>query len=295
MPEVTLPQGTVEYRETRPGSGPPVVFVHGALVDGSLWDGVGDRLGAAGMRTLAPTLPLGSHRIALGPKAERSPRGVAGLLLAFLDALDLHDVTLVGNDTGGAICQFAIDRDPSRVGRLVLTNCDAFDVFPPAPFDTGLRAATLPGVLRAGMAAMRLRRVRHSVLGYGGLVTEPLDPEQTRRWVEPARADAAVRADTRAFFGAVRPQDLADVGTRLGRFTKPVLLCWGPEDPFFTLALGRRLERAFPDARLVEIEGARTFVALDRPGRLADEVAAFAGQSGAKTVAPARFARASRG
>jgi pimeloyl-ACP methyl ester carboxylesterase len=133
MPIIDLPQGRVQYRLAGPANStaPPVVFVHGLLVNCELWTGVADELARRGVRSYALDLPLGSHSVALRPDAELSPRGVARLIIAFLEALDLTDVTLVGNDTGSALCQFVIDIDDTRIGRLVLTDGDAFDHFPP--------------------------------------------------------------------------------------------------------------------------------------------------------------------
>ena len=276
MPETTLDQGTIRYREQGPADGPPVVFVHGFLVDGSLWDGVADRLAARGYRTVQPTLPLGSHTVALDPAADLSPRGVARLVAAFLERLGLEDVTLLGNDTGGALCQFLLDTAPERIGRLVLTNCDGFEVFPPKPFDLLVKVCRHPALARAAMLPTRSTALRHSMLGFGGLVAHRLDARQSRGWVEPFLTDAGVRDDVRRFCAALDPRELADVATRLRRFDGPVLLCWAPADRFFTIELGRRLQAAFADARLVEIADSRTFVPLDQPQRLADEVAAFA-------------------
>jgi pimeloyl-ACP methyl ester carboxylesterase len=274
---IDLPQGTIEYRAAGPAAAdrPTVVFVHGFLVDGTLWSSTADALAAHGIRSLAPTWPLGSHRRAMAPEADLSPRGVARLVAAFLEALELEDVTLVGNDTGGAICQFLLDTDPSRVGRLVLTNCDAFENFPPAPFDKLMKAAAKPGVLRAALEPTRATAVRHSALGFGELVAHPLDPDQTRAWIEPALGDAAVRRDTRKLLSAIDPAQLLDVAGRLRRFGGPVLLAWAPQDRFFRIEFAHRLRDAFADARLVEIADAKTFVALDQPARLAEEIAAF--------------------
>lgn len=91
--------------------------------------------------------------------------------------------------------------------------------------------------------------------------------------MRPYLTDAGVRRDVAAFARTARAGDLADVGSRLGGFEKPVLICWAPEDPFFKIAMGRRLADAFPNARLVEVPGARTFVALDQPEVLAREIA----------------------
>src|SRR4051794_23589046 len=177
MPTVDIPQGRINYRVAGPEDAQtsPVVFAHGLIVNGELWTGVADALAEQGVRSYAPDLPLGSHSIALNEDADVSPRGVARLINDFLDALGLTDVTLVGNDTGGALCQFLIDADHSRIGRLVLTNCDAFDEFPPAPFGMIVKAGRRPAGLRAMMTSVRPKALRHSVLGFGGLARDPLD------------------------------------------------------------------------------------------------------------------------
>jgi len=203
--------------------------------------------------------------------ADLRPTGVARLVLDFLAALDLSDVTLVGNDTGGALVQFVVDADPTRVGRLVLTNCDAFDQFPPPPFGLLVAAGRRPGRLRLLMGPTRLRAVRHSALGFGPLATR-LDPQLTRRWIEPVLRSREVRRDAARFMASIRPAELLDVSTRLPSFERPVLLAWGTADRFFKLEFGRRLAEVFPNARLVEIEGSRTFVPLDAPERLVDEM-----------------------
>lgn len=276
MPEVTLTQGTIAYREQGPADGPPIVFVHGFLGDGSLWEVAAADLARRGFRTIAPNWPLGAHTLPLKPDADRTPRGVARLIIDFLGALELEDVTLVGNDSGGALTQFVIDTDPTRVGRVVLTNCDGIDVFPPKPFRLILKAARRPALFRALMEPARLAAVRHSPLYFGLLAQKPFDPAQTRGWVMPYLTNAGVRRDAAAFCRGVDPVELAAVASRLRRFDGPALLCWAPADRYFTIDLARRLQACFADARLVEIPDARTFVALDQPALLAAEVAAFA-------------------
>lgn len=276
MSTIDIPQGRIEYRAAGPqdSTAPPVVFVHGLLVNGELWTQVADALAAQGIRSYAPTLPLGSHTIPLDPAAELGPRGVARLINDFLAALDLDDVTLVGNDTGGALCQFLIDSDHARIGRLVLTNCDAFDKFPPAPFGLIVKAGRRPARLRAMMAAMRPTAVRHSTAGFGGLVSKPLDAGMTMRWIVPCLENADVRRDTAGFLRLVEPRDLLAVSNRLGEFPKQVLLLWGNADRFFKIEFARRLRDTFAHATLVEVEGGRTFLSLDEPQRVADEIAA---------------------
>src|SRR5271167_691743 len=279
MPTIDLPHGTVQYRVAGPDNAvaPPVVFVHGFLVNATLWTETADALAAAGVRSYAPDLPLGSHTIALGEDADQSPRGIARQIVAFLQALELSDVTLVGNDTGGAICQFLLDSDASRIGRVVLTNCDAFTNFPPAPFGQLFKAFRSPGAIRALMAPMRAAAVRHSPAGFGLLVRRPLDAEETRAWVEPCLSDPAIRRDVARFAKKVDPEDLNAASNRLGDFHGPALLVWGAGDRFFKLDFAHRLASTFADGRVVEIENGRTFVPHDEPARLAEEIVRFQG------------------
>lgn len=272
MPIIDLPQGQVQYRLAGPpgSAAPPVVFVHGLLVNCELWTGVADALAVRGVRSYALDLPLGSHSIALRPDADVSPRGVARLIIAFLEARGLGDVTLVGNDTGTALCQLVIDMDDTRIGRLVLTNGDSFEQFPPAPLAPVFRIGRRSAGLFILMSLMRPTWIRQRVQGQN--VSNPLDPALTRRWITPALAEPDVRRDTAKFLRDVDPAELVEVSTRLQRFAKPVLLVWGAGDRFFKLDLGHRLKEAFLDARLVEIPGGRTFFPLDEPQRVADEI-----------------------
>ena len=274
---IDLPHGRIHYRTSGPVDGRPVVFVHGFLVDHTLWSDVPELLGEQSFRTFAPTWPLAAHVTPMNPDAELSPRGVARLVVSFLEMLDLTDVTLVGSDTGGAICQFVLDEDPTRVGRLVLTNCDAFDTFPPFPFNLLFRLGRHPRAAWAALQPMRLAALRNSRIGFGWLVRRRLTAGESRPWVTPYLTDAGVRRDVTAFLKAWRSADLADVATRLSAFRRPVLLCWAPKDPFFKVELARRLADTFPDARLVEFPDALTFIPLDQPARLVQEIGAFAG------------------
>ena len=127
MREIELSAGTIEYEDT--GDGPALVLLHGLMMDASLWDGPIADL-SADHRCVAPTLPLGAHRYGVHADTDLSLPGIARLVAEFLDRLDLRDVTLVGNDTGGALVQLLMRDGAARVGRVVLASCDAFDNFP---------------------------------------------------------------------------------------------------------------------------------------------------------------------
>ncbi len=292
MPTITLPHGNVHYRRTGPSTStaPSVVFVHGFLVDSTLWAPVAHVLAADGVTSYAPDLPLGAHRLPVAASADQSPRGVARQLLAFMDALDLRDVTLVGNDTGGAICQYLLDTDASRVGRVVLTNCDAFEMFPPPALRRFVALARHPTAPAVAGQALRWTRLRHSALGFGPFATT-YDATVTAAWAEPGRTNRLVRRDAARLARSIETDDMVAVSSRLHRFAGPVRLVWGAADPYFTLALARRLAAAFADAQLIEILGARTFVPLDAPARLAAEVLALTPNCPSE---PARSGRSER-
>jgi pimeloyl-ACP methyl ester carboxylesterase len=274
MPHVALQQATIEYRELGPADSahPPVLFVHGILVDHRLWAEVAAGLAEQGFRCIVASWPLGSHTIPVTDRSALSPVGVAELVHDFLVALDLDDVTLVGNDTGGGLCQFLIDSHPERIGRLVLTNCDAFDKFPPFPFDAVFALLRGPKSIHALSSLMAPRAVRHSALGYG-LLADNLDPALTASWIAPARDDSRIAGDLAALLRQVAVTDLTEVSTRLFRFTKPVTLVWGLRDRCFTPTLGRRLAALFPSSSMVEVPAAKTFVPLDDPGAVIDAIA----------------------
>jgi len=268
-----LPAGTVRYSDR--GSGRPIVFVHGLLVDGALWDEVVANL-ADGHRCIAPDLPLGSHRIAMKPDADLSPPGLARLIEDLMAALALEDVTLVGNDTGGAICQLVATRHPQRIGRLVLTNCDAYENFPPPAFRYLVLAARAPGGLWPLAQSIRVDAVRRAPIGYGWLAKRPLDATLLDRWTEPIIGDRAVRRDTARFLRAVSKRYTLEAAERLREFNRPALLAWGRDDRFFKPTYAERLAAAIPDSRLEWIDDARTFVSIDQPQRLAELIGSFA-------------------
>jgi pimeloyl-ACP methyl ester carboxylesterase len=271
MPEVTLPQGTIHYRDS--GDGPPVVFVHGLLVDGTLWRKVTPLL-AHDARCIALDLPLGSHRTAMQADTDMTPAGVARLVGDFLAALDLQDVTLVGSDTGGAICQLVALDHGERLGRLVLTNCDCFEHFPPKEFAPMVKAAHVPGALYAAVQPMRAAAARRTPMAYGALA-HGIPDEVTGAWIQPFLDDADVRRDTIAFLRAMDKATTLDAATRLPSLEIPSLVVWGQDDRFFAPELGRRLAAVLPNSRLEPVAGARAFVAEDAPEALAELIRGF--------------------
>jgi pimeloyl-ACP methyl ester carboxylesterase len=271
--EVQLPQGTIRYRER--GTGEPIVFVHGALVNADLWRKVVPEL-AKDFRCIAPDLPLGSHRPAMKADADLSPGGNAQLIADFLEALDLEGVTLVGNDTGGALCQLLVTRHPERVGRLVLTNCDAYDNFPPRIFAFLFYGAKVPGFLWTLAQPMRIAAMRRLPIAFGWLSKRGIPDEISESWIRPTLEDAGVRRDATKLLKGVRKSELIEASKHFKDFEKPVLMAWGTEKAFFRVEDAERLARDFPNARLEKIDDSYTYVSEDQPERLAKLIAEFA-------------------
>jgi pimeloyl-ACP methyl ester carboxylesterase len=270
---IDLPQGTIRYRDT--GAGQPLVFVHGLLVDGLLWRKVTPALQGE-HRCIVPDWPLGSHRLPLAPGADRSPRGMAHLIADFLAALELEQVTLVANDTGGAIAQLLVTERPERVGRLVLTPCDCYENFLPPAFRPLQWAARVPPVLTLLAQPTRLAVVRRSPLGFGLLTKRPIPDEITRGWLTPSLENPAVRRDVVGLLRGIDARDTLAAAQKLRNFAGPTLVAWARDDVVFKLRFGERLAQDIPGSRLEVIEDSRSFVPEDQPERLAELIAAFA-------------------
>ena len=274
----------VRYREL--GNGEPIVLVHGLLNNGLLWRDVAPVL-AGEFRVIVPDWPLGSHELPLGPGADLTPPGLARVISGFLAALDLQQVTLVGNDTGGALCQLVVTSAPERVGRLVLTPCDAYDNFLPAMFRPLQIASHVPGATWLIVNSLRPGPARRLPLAFGWLAKRPIPAELTDAFLRPALTDRAIRRDLTAILRGISSRYTLDAAAHLREFDKPVLIAWAPEDRFFPLEHAQRLAATFPQARLEQIDDSRTYVSLDQPRRTAELIADFARTAVAPASAPA--------
>jgi pimeloyl-ACP methyl ester carboxylesterase len=242
------------------------------VVDGRLWDGVAERVAASGHRAIVPDWPMGSHVIPMNEDADLSPHGQAKLVADLIKALGLERATIVGNDTGGAVSQMVVTRHPEVVERLVLTNCDCFDKFPPFPFSLMPPIARLPGgmtVLQAPSGSARS--------------PEPRTACSPRRrsppsWSPPGfhrGKESEIRRDTRKLLAGAHKRQTLEAAEKLKAFERPALLTWGVDDPFFKLGYAERLQETIPDCRLELVADATTFSPLDQPERIGELIAEF--------------------
>jgi pimeloyl-ACP methyl ester carboxylesterase len=273
MATVDLPHGTLHYHQA--GSGPPIVFLHGYLQGANLWGPVVHLLNHE-FRCITPELPFGAHPAPMAADADLTTAGVGQLVADFLAALDLHQVVLVGNDSGGAIAQVVAARHPQRLGGLVLASCDAFDNHPPRLFRPLLGAARA-GVLTPLLASLKTRPVRSLPSAYGWLSHRPPPHELIDGWIANYLADKGVRRDTRRLLAALGDDAfMGQIAAELADFSKPALLAWAADDKFFPLAHARRLAGILPDAHLELIKASRTWVMRDQPLWTAQLIGQFA-------------------
>jgi len=275
MPQIELSAGTIAYSDTG-GGGPVIVLLHGLLMDASLWDEVTADL-SPGHRCVVPTLPLGAHTQAIKPGADLSLPGIAKLVTEFLDRLGLDDVTLVGNDTGGAVVQLLAADGAPRMGRVVLASCDAFGNFPP-----GLTGKTLalagklpPPLFSLAMQQMRLRPLRRLPVAFGWLTKR--GDAATARWIRPVLTQPEIRRDTARMLRSVFADKrlLLRTAEALPAFDRPALVVWAADDRVMPPEHGRRLATLLPNARLFEIPDSYTLIPLDQPAQLAEAIRKF--------------------
>lgn len=267
-----VPAGTIEYREG--GSGPPVVFVHGVGVNGDLWRNVAPRL-MGGRRCVVPDLPFGSHSRPLREGADLSLPGMARIVADFLAALGLEDAALVANDTGGAVAQWLVGHHPERLAGLVLTSCDAFEKFPPAPQRYLEVAARWPALMWFVAWSVQFKPVQRLPTAYGWASRSAIDPAIMRSYTDPVRRDPAVRRDLVRLLCAVDTRYTFEAAEGLRGFDKPALVAWAAEDRLFPLEHGRRLAQLLPQGSFITIPDSRTFIPEDQPEHLAAVVRDF--------------------
>jgi pimeloyl-ACP methyl ester carboxylesterase len=188
MKSVDITAGTIEYREEGDPDGPPVVLLHGLLMNDAQWN-LALPLLPAGFRYLLPVLPMGGHHIPMREDADLTLPAMVDIVGDFLDALDLADVTLVVTDWGGPLFLTDIGRD-KRVGRLVICPSEAFDNFPPGlPGKVAWLASRNTLTVSLAMRQLKVGWLRRQWLIFGQMAKKPVPQGIVDEWMAAGLAD----------------------------------------------------------------------------------------------------------
>ena len=264
--------GEIEYVDV--GEGPVLVFLHLVLAEASHWDKMPPLL-ADRFRCILPTLPMGAHRLPAKADADLTPAGLVRAVAELLEHLDLKDVTLVGNDSGGALSQVMAVNHPERIARVVLTNCDMYDDFPPKIFGYFNLLPHIPGGLALTGRLLKVRAFWGLPFTFGWLANE-LDAVKIDRWADALLADPKIQRDARKVLLGFGPHVTNAAAEALRSSQLPILVAWGADDKAFKPSLAERFCREVPTAKLVMIEDCNTLVCWDQPERLAELITDFA-------------------
>jgi len=273
MKSVDVTAGTIEYREEGDPSGPPVVLLHGLLMNDAQWN-LAMPLLPSGFRYLLPILPMGGHRIPMRQNADLTLPGMVDVVADFLDALDVADVTLVVTDWGGPLFLTDVGRD-KRVARLVICPSEAFDNFPPGfPGKVAWLASRNTLTVSLAMRQLKIGWLRRQWLMFGQMAKRPVPQDIVDEWMTAGLADRRIRQDLVKYCRTKFDKaDLIRATNRLADFDGGVLVLWSrnpvmPDDHATRLA-------DLTGGTLRYIDDANVLVMLDQPEQTALEIGAF--------------------
>ena len=257
----------ISYTDT--GTGPVMLFVHGVYVTGALWNDVVADLGAP-FRCIVPTWPLWAQE-PVGGDVDLGAEAAARRIVHFIETLDLHDVTIIANDTGGGLTLATLGDDTldlSRIARLVLTNSDSYEHFPPGSFASIVKICRFSPLL--GGAILRgLATGPGQAFFLKAVCRTPPAPARQAEIFGAFATNAATRREAVRTTASLDPALTLRATKAIEQFDKPVTLVWGTEDKLFPLDHAKRLANAFPNAQLIEVPDSSTYVMIDAPQQLA--------------------------
>src|SRR5712672_279353 len=269
---IETPSGRVSYTEA--GSGPVALFVHGVVLNKHLW-----RHQLAGLSDIRRCIAIdilahGDTEIA--PDQDVSVTANAAMLREVLDAISIDQVDLIGNDSGGGIAQIFAALNPERVRTLTLTDCDTHDNWPPEPFKPFLEMAAAGGLSGTLEAMLSDKGVYRSPQALGPAYEHPeqVSDDSIETYLRPLVRTEQRTRDLQRFLAAFDNRHTLAVEERLKALNAPTLIVWGTDDVYFDVKWSRWLAETIPDARRVELEGARLFFPEERAAEFNRELRA---------------------
>ncbi|MGZ5363505.1 MAG: alpha/beta fold hydrolase [Mycobacterium sp.] len=273
MKSVDVTAGTIEYRQEGDQDGPPVVLLHGLLMNDTQWDLALPHL-PTGFRYLLPVLPIGGHRIPMRDDADLTMPGMVEVAADFLDALDLTDVTLVVTDWGGPLLLTDVGRD-KRVARLVICPSEAFDNFPPGfPGKVTWVGTRTTGTVKMAMQQLRVGWLRERFFLFGMMAAKPIPQDIVEAWTDPGLADVRIRRDLLKYARTkIDKPDLVRATNRLAAFSGDVLVLWS-RNRVMPVAHAEALAE-LTGGTLHYVDGAKVLIMLDQPEETARAIGEF--------------------
>ena len=270
---VVTRSGRIRYTEA--GTGPVALFVHGVLLNGHLWRHQLAEL--SDMRRCIAVDLLAHGETEIAADQDVSVTANAQMLQEFLDALEVDQVDLVGNDSGGGVAQIFAALNPSRVRSLTLTDCDAHDNWPPEAFKPFLEMAAAGGLRGALDAMLADKNFFRSAQALGPAYEHPerLAGETIEAYLRPlVRTDRRTR-DFQRFLAAFDCKHTLAVEAQLRKLKAPTLIVWGTDDVYFDVRWSHWLAETIPGTRRrIELEGARIFFPEERAAEFNRELRA---------------------
>lgn len=271
--EILLPSGTIEYREEGDSDGPPVVLLHGLLMNDTQWDLALPHL-PAGYRYLLPVLPIGGHRIPMRDDADLTMPGMVDVVADFLDALDLTDVTLVVSDWGGPLFLTDVGRD-KRIARLVICPSEAYDNFPPGfPGKVTWVGTRTTGTVKMAMQQLRIGWLRRRFFLFGMMAAKPIPQHIIEAWTNAGIADVRIRRDLLKYARTrFDKSSLVRATNRLADFSGDVLVLWS-RNRVMPVAHAEALAE-LTGGTLRYVDDAKVLIMLDQPEETARAIGEF--------------------
>jgi pimeloyl-ACP methyl ester carboxylesterase len=273
MKSVDVTAGTIEYRQEGDPDGPPVVLLHGLLMNDTQWDLALPHL-PSGFRYLLPVLPIGGHRIPMRDDADLTMPGMVDVVADFLDALDLTDVTLVVTDWGGPLLLTDVGRD-KRVARLVICPSEAFDNFPPGfPGKVTWVGTRTTGTVKMAMQQLRVGWLRERFFLFGMMAAKPIPQDIVEAWTDSGLADVRIRRDLLKYARTkIDKPDLVRATNRLAAFSGDVLVLWS-RNRVMPVAHAEALAE-LTGGTLHYVDDAKVLIMLDQPEETARAIGEF--------------------
>jgi len=260
---VQTASGRISYAEQ--GTGPVALFVHGVLLNGHLWRHQLEDL--ADMRRCIAVDLLAHGDTETTPDQDLSVTANAKMLKEFLDALNIYQVDLVGNDSGGGIAQIFAALYPERVRTLTLTDCDTHDNWPPEAFKPFLAMAAAGGLRGTLEALLSDKSVYRSPQALGPAYEHPerLSDDSIEIYLRPLVRTKQRTLDLQRFLAAFDNKHTLAIEARLKTLTTPTLIVWGTDDVYFDVKWSHWLADNIPGTRRrVELKNGRIFFPEER-------------------------------